>query len=154
MADNVPVHTTDEIFQEVQLLRDLFARRLMDDKVKNATIDKLSQSNSALIKTVEEHQIMGFVKELILICDRIYNQPTEDAFVYSILDEILEVLARRGIEQIQQLDVFDPKIHNSISVVEANDENPANSIVTIVRHGYIRDGKVIRPTDVVVAIAK
>ena len=97
---------------------------------------------------------MGFVKELILICDRIYNQPTEDAFAYSILDEILEVLARRGIEQIQQLDVFDPKTHNSISVVEANDENPANSIVTIVRHGYIRDGKVMRPTDVVVAIAK
>lgn len=154
MADNIPVHTTDEIFQEVQLLRDLFARRLMDDKVKNATIEKLSQSNSALIKTVEEHQIMGFVKELILICDRIYNQPTEDSFAYSILDEILEVLARRGIEQIQQLDVFDPKIHNSISVVEANDENPTNSIVTIVRHGYIRDGKVIRPADVVVAIAK
>ena len=41
MADNIPVHTTDEIFQEVQLLRDLFARRLMDDKVKNATLEKL-----------------------------------------------------------------------------------------------------------------
>ena len=153
MPDNT-IHTIDEVFQEVQLLRDLFARRLMDDKIKYAAIEKMSQSNSELIKTIEEQQIVGFVKELILICDRIYHQPTEDAYIYSILDEILEVLARRGIEQIQQLDVFDPKIHNSISTVESSDENPANSIVTVVRHGYIRSGKVIRPADVVVAVGK
>lgn len=154
MADNASVHTIDEVFSEVELLRDLFARRLMDDKVKNAAIEKLSQSNASLIKAAEDNQVLGFVKELILICDRIYNQPTSDAFSYSILEEILEVLARRGIEQIQQLDIFDPKIHNSVSVVEASEESPANTIATVVRHGYIREGKVIRPADVVVAIAK
>lgn len=154
MADNVSVHTVDEVFQEVQLLRDLFARRLMDDKVKNATLEKLSQSNTALIKTVEDHQVVGFVKELILICDRIYNQAEGDAFAHSVLDELLEVMARRGIEQIEQLDVFDPRIHNSVSTVAASEEHPVNSIASVVRHGYIREGKVIRPADVVVAVAK
>ena len=33
------VHSIDEVFTEVSLLRDLFARRLMDDKVKNAAIE-------------------------------------------------------------------------------------------------------------------
>lgn len=158
MTDNISInesiHTIDEVFAELELLRDLFARRLLDDKVKNAAIEKLSQSNSSLIKAAEENQILAFVKELILICDRIYNQATGDAFSYSILEEILEVLARRGIEQIQQLDNFDPKIHNSVSVTESNDKNPANSIASVVRQGYIRDGRVIRPADVVVAIEK
>ena len=144
----------DEVFNEVALLRDLFARRLMDDKVKNVAIEKLSESNAALIKAIEEKQVLDFVKELILICDRITNQPTSDAFAHSIMEEILEVMSRRGIEQIQQLDTFDPRIHNSISVVKATEELPANSIVTVVRQGYIRDGKVIRAADVVVAVEK
>ena len=154
MEEQASAHTIDEVFTEIEQLRDLFARRLMDDKGKNAAIDKLSESNAALIKAVEENQALGFVKELILICDRIYSQPVSDAFAYSILEEILEVLARRGIEQIQQLDVFDPKIHNSVSAVEADEEHPANSIATVVRQGYVWDGKVIRPADVIVAVAK
>lgn len=154
MADITSEHTIDEVFSEIELLRDLFARRLMEDKVKNAAIDKLSQSNTALIKAIEGKHVLGLVKELILVCDRIYSQPTSDTFAYSILEEILEVLARRGIEQIQQLDVFDPKLHNSVSAVDACEEHPANSITTVVRQGYVWDGKVIRPADVVVAIAK
>lgn len=154
MVDNTSLHTIDEVFTEIELLRDLFARRLMDDKVKNAAIDKLSQSNAVLIKTIEENQVLALVKELILICDRIYSQPTSDAFSYSILEEILEVLARRGIKQIQQLDIFDPKIHNSVSVVDACEQHPANSIATVIRQGYALEGKVIRPADVVVAIEK
>lgn len=148
------VHSIDEVYNEVSLLRDLFARRLMDDKVKNAAIEKLSDSNAALIKSAEEKQVLDFAKELILICDRISNRPTSDAFAYSIMEEILEVMARRGIEQIQQLDTFDPRIHNSVSVVEATDNLPANSITSVLRHGYIRDGKVIRAADVVVAVER
>ena len=41
-------HSIDDVYQEVAALRDLFARRLMDDKMKNAMIEKLSQSNSDL----------------------------------------------------------------------------------------------------------
>lgn len=145
-------HTVEDVFTEVSLLRDLFARRLMDDKMKNAMVEKLSESNSALIKVVEDHQVLEFVKELILICDRIYKQPEMDAFTASVLEEILEVLSRRGIQQIEQLETFDPRIHNSVSVVEATEDCPANQIVQVVRHGYTRKDKLIRPADVVVAV--
>ena len=111
--------TNDEIYEEVAALKDLFARRLMDDKVKNAAIEKLSASNAALVKAVEESQVTGLVKELILLCDRIYSQPITDEFAYSVLDELLEIMSRRGIEQIRQLDTFAPRIHNAVSVVPA-----------------------------------
>lgn len=152
MSDNTSVHTIDEVFSEVEMLRDLFARRLLDDKVKSSAIEKLSQSNSSLIKSVEENHIISLAKELFLVCDRIYTHASTDSFAFSVLDEILEVLERRGIEQILDLEVFDPRIHNSVSVVEANEEFPSNTITAVVRHGYMKDGRVIRPADVVVAI--
>ena len=144
--------TNDEIYEEVAALKDLFARRLMDDKVKNAAIEKLSASNAALVKAVEESQVTGLVKELILLCDRIYSQPITDEFAYSVLDELLEIMSRRGIEQIRQLDTFDPRIHNAVSVVPATEECPARAIHQVVRQGYVSGQKVIRPADVIVAV--
>lgn len=146
-------HSNDEIFEELEMLRDLFARRLLADKVKKSLIDNLTQSNEYLIKVVEEKSTLEMANELILICDRIYNKHSPDTFTESILDELLEVLARRGIYQITQLGTFDPKIHNVVSTLEADDKFPTNVIVTVVRHGYIKNEKVVRPADVTVAIS-
>lgn len=144
-------HSIDDVYQEVAALRDLFARRLMDDKMKNAMIEKLSQSNSSLIKATENRLSEGIIRELLLVCDRIYEQPTSNDFAYSILDELLEILSRRGIEQISQLDDFDPKLHSATSTVQSTEEYPAGTIVEVVRHGYRTEDKVLRPADVIVS---
>ena len=65
----------DTIAAGVSELRDLFVRRLMDDKVKNNAIEKLSTANKDLTKALEEKQVDSVAKELILLCDRIYQQP-------------------------------------------------------------------------------
>ena len=141
----------DDLITGVAELRDLFVRRLMDDKVKNNAIEKLSIANHDLIKTMEEKQVDSIARELILLCDRIYQQPHEDDFAWSVLDEILEIMARRGIEQIAQLDFFDPHIHNTVSVVPASEDVPAGSITQVLRHGYQRECRLLRAADVVVA---
>lgn len=141
----------DALTAGVAELRDLFVRRLMDDKVKNNVIEKLSAANKDLVKALEEKQIDSMAKELILLCDRIYLQPQKDDFVWSVLDEILEILARRGIEQISQLDTFDPHIHNTVSVVPASDEKADGTIAEVLRHGYTREQRLLRPADVIVA---
>lgn len=151
MAETASQHTLDEVFAEVTQLRDLFARRLMDDKTKNAALEKLAQSNTLLIRSAEDERILAFVKELILLCDRIYNRTQSDAFTDSVLEELLEILARRGIEQIEQLEQFDPRIHSCLSVVPASEAHPANTITQVIRQGYRRGDKVIRPAEVVVA---
>ena len=150
----VQQHTLDEVYGEVMALRDLFARRLMDDKVKYAAIEKLSASNASLVKVCDEKILDLLIRELILLCDRIYTQPTSDAFAYSVLDELLEIFARRGITPIQQLDTFDPHIHNAVSTVAATDDCPAGTITQVIRHGYASEQRVIRPADVIVAVAK
>lgn len=149
--DNMSEEKIDELIAGIAELRDLFVRRLMDDKVKNNAIEKLAVANKDLIKSLEGAQLNAIAKDLFLLCDRIYQQPKEDDFAWSMLDEILEILARRGIEPINKLDKFDPSLHNIISTVHATSEVPAGTIVEIRRHGYIKGQHLLRPADVVIA---
>ena len=48
--DNVPEEKIDELITGIAELRDLFIRRLMDDKVKNNAIEKLAVANKDLIR--------------------------------------------------------------------------------------------------------
>lgn len=73
-------------YEEVAALKDLFLRRLMDDKIKAAAIVRLNENNEALQRQLDERAITSFVKEILLICDRIDAQDTLDD-LFSLLDE-------------------------------------------------------------------
>ena len=47
--DNMSEEKIDELIAGIAELRDLFVRRLMDDKVKNNAIEKLAVANKDLI---------------------------------------------------------------------------------------------------------
>lgn len=149
--NNPSMDKIDELITDIAELRDLFLRRLMDDKVKNNAIEKLSLANKDLIRAMDGAQLNAIAKELFLLCDRIYQQPKEDDFAWSMLDEILEILARRGIEPIDKLDEFDPSLHNVVSTIRATSEAPAGTIVEVRRNGYVKGQLLLRPADVVIA---
>lgn len=144
-------HGLNEIFNEVQALKDLFLRRLVDDKVKSAAIDHLSANNDHLVQMINDMHFSSFVKELILICDRIEANQNADDFSLSIRDELLEVFSRRGIVPISNFQQFNPAIHNAVKTVAASEENQPGTIVYVQRSGYMQGEKVMRPADVVVA---
>lgn len=141
-----------KIYEEVTALKDLFLRRMMDDKIKMAAIAQLKESNDALQKQLNEKAIFSFVKELLLVCDRIDSQETTDDLTLSIEEELLEILARREFYKMPPPIVFDPAIHNAVGTVEASDEFPERSIVRVVRSGYYFRDKVFRSADVIVAV--
>lgn len=149
--NNPSMDKIDELITDIAELRDLFLRRLMDDKVKNNAIEKLSLANKDLIRAMDGAQLNAIAKELFLLCDRIYQQPKEDDFAWSMLDEILEILARRGIEPIDKLDEFDPSLHNVVSTIHATSEAPTGTIVEVRRNGYVKGQLLLRPADVVIA---
>ena len=141
----------EEIYNEVQALKDLFLRRLVDDKVKVAAIAQLSSSNERLTQTINDMYFISFMKELFLICDRIEANPNADDFALSIHDELLEIFGRRGIYPITDTRYFNPSIHNAVKTVSAEGEISPGSIVYTQRTGYVQGEKVLRPADVVVA---
>ena len=58
-------------FEEVAALKDLFLRRLMDDKVKMAAIAQLKERNDALQRLLDEKAITSIVRDILLVCDLI-----------------------------------------------------------------------------------
>lgn len=142
----------NKTYEEVVALKDLFVRRLMDDKVKTAAMAQLKEQNVLLQKRLDEKNLSAFVKEILLICDRIESQESIDSLTASVEEEILELLARREIYQMEQTVLFDPRYHNAVGTVPAGDEYPDKSIVKVVRNGYLLRDQVFRPADVIVAV--
>jgi len=70
-----------------------------------------------------------------------------------VLRNLLDVLARHGIERVPGVGVaFDPVIHEAVAVVES-DEVPAGTVVQEHRAGYTLKGRLLRAAMVVVAKA-
>lgn len=141
-------------FEEVEALKDLFLRRMMDDKVKGAAIVRLTEANEALQRQLDEKALYSLVRELLFICDRIDAQEQVDDLTASVEEELLEVLARREFYKMPRPEIFDPAIHNAVGSEEETEEFPEKSVIRVVRNGYFFANKVFRPADVVVAVKK
>lgn len=142
----------NNIYEDVAALKDLFLRRLMDDKVKMAAIFQLKEQNEVLQERLNEKQTFTFIKELLMICDRIDGQEEIDDLTLSVKEEILEILARREIYPMERTSTFDPRYHNAVGTAPATTEHAEKSIIKIVRNGYLFRDQVFRAADVIVAI--
>lgn len=150
MEDNFQKKT----YEEVAALKDLFLRRLMDDKVKTAAIAQLKESSEALQRQLDEKSISSLVKEILLVCDRIDAQESVDDLTASVKEELLEILARREFCKMPQLVFFEPTCHNAVGTVEETPEHPEKSVVRVVRNGYFFRDRVFRSADVIVSVKK
>lgn len=66
-----------------------------------------------------------------------------------IYTQLIKGLEDAGVEKIDKVDiVFDPSIHESIEIIETDDENKDHKIERIVQTGYKIGHKIIRPAKV------
>ena len=121
-----------ELRSELTALRDLFSRRLMNDKQKAELIQTLTAgANFACIEP--------FLYDLILLLDRIDG--SDDELVQSVQEELMEILERRGVEKIEVASEVDPRL---------SEDAGAMRIGGVLRSGYTFAGRVVRPAEVVV----
>lgn len=81
--------------------------------------------------------------------------PDEIALGLKMLQEQLnEILSGEGLEEIPTVGhSLNPELHEVVSYLET-DEKPENTIVEEVRKGYVLNGKVVRPSLVIVSRSK
>lgn len=144
----------NKTYEEVIALKDLFLRRLMDDKVKTTAIAQLKEQNELLQKRLDEKNTSALIRELLMVCDRIESQDEIDNLTSSVVEEILEILARREVYRMENPTIFDPRYHNAVGVEISSEQYPEKSIVRVVRNGYLLRNQVFRSADVVVAVQK
>ncbi len=139
----------EEVAAEIAALRDLFQRRLLDDKVKARLFDELHGHLEFARDGLARGVLRPLLSELLLLKDRLQDVAENDA-VDSAVEELEEVLRRRGVRVIPADEHFDPRYHEAVRV-DLSATEPKGRIVTVLREGYLLGDEVLRPALVVVS---
>lgn len=143
----------DRIAEDVASLRELFARRLADDRLKRELLTDLRERSTVDDRVIVSRLLMPLALRIASVIDRVDSWVgTPDPLAESVAEELCAVLADFGVEEVGSTGAADPSTHRIVGAVEAGDITPGE-IASVRRRGYVLDGKVLRPADVVVAAA-
>jgi molecular chaperone GrpE len=133
--------------RELGELRDLFQRRLLNDRLQKQQFDELYRQLE-LADDARVHQMLEPVlRQVILVVDRI--RPAESEQVESIRQELLELLARQGVSPVAAVgQPFDPRLHLAVTTVDTMDATQDGTVLREVRTGYVYGDRVLRPAEV------
>ena len=132
----------------------------LDDRFKRARAD-LDNYRKRTAKDVERlvaertDALIGDWLEVADSVGRALTMEREGAVgdgLRAVRDQIESTLARQGVERAGEIgEPFDPERHEAVDVRPAADV-PDRTVVEVIRPGYVRDGRVLRPA--LVAVAK
>ena len=136
---------------ELAQLRDLFQRRLFDDKAKGRLYEQLCDELSAVRAELAQQSLAPLFRELLMLIDRISCPDRgDDAAIASVIVELTEILERRDVRRVPAVGQFDPRFHEAVRA-DVRDDQPAGAILEVVRPGYFLGTRLLRPERVVVA---
>ena len=155
-----PEHKKGREPEEIQLLRSqleeqkkvyLYLRADFENYKRNMAKERLELTARG------EDNVLKQVFGLIALLDRAIKYAHDHKIAQPVIDglelvkrEIHLIFERYKVTKIPtEGEKFDPKIHDAIAVVEANDLEPG-TIVKEERPGFMREGRVLEPARVVV----
>src|SRR5688500_6710137 len=146
-------------------MRKMVNDRLANDKVREKAFDQLYDE----LKQYKEDFLFQAEKPLLLDLLLFYDSLNwfqeslvkqemspdviADSFQY-LIDEFLEVLDRRDVVPMEETEAFDPTIHKAVKVVETDDERADQKIAQVLKRGFVRADKQLRPEEVVIMRAR
>ncbi len=107
---------------------------------------------------------MSLMRDLVPVLDnveRAIQAAGQNADAAALLDgfkmvqqQLEEALRRHHCQPIEALHVpFDPHVHHAV-MQQPSDEHPANTVLMVTQNGYKLYDRVVRPSQVIVSIAK
>jgi molecular chaperone GrpE len=140
-----------ELTAEVAGLRDLFSRRLLEDRARQELYDQLYRQLEFANGQLARQFVAPLLRELILVVDRIETAARHAAaedVVESVRLELLDVLDRREVRRMDTTgQPFDPAWHTAVREVAV--DTVADRMVTAeIRAGYLVGNQVLRPAEV------
>lgn len=137
---------------EVSQLSDLFKRRLLEDRAKNALIETAQEQLRAANDLLRYRDLEALIRESLLAIDRLQTEPATPELVESAVDELLEVFRRRELVEVDDTGDFNPRVHEVVGTVNAAGDLLPNTIAAIQRKGYLLGDRLLRPAQVTVAV--
>ena len=123
-----------------------YRRRMAQEKLQASDRGK-SDLLSALFP------VLGNVRLALQHADQDPNSVRQG--VQMIWQQCEEFLRQQGVEPVATVgEVFDPAKHEALSMAPATEDTPANTVVAEINAGYMLNGQLLRPAQVVVAQAQ
>ncbi|HON41581.1 MAG TPA: nucleotide exchange factor GrpE [Bacillota bacterium] len=147
----------------------MFADKIQYDDQKEKAFSRLYDELDSFKRDFVDRRMKEAYTDLILLYDNIKNYTGDDdvmkeegalarRYLGYVMEELTEVLARRGIEPIfagpgvsPNAGSFDPQFQRAIRTVPAESRDEDGRVVRVVKDGFTKDGKVLRPQSVIVA---
>jgi molecular chaperone GrpE len=117
-----------------------------------------AQADFVNIRKRDEEAKMEFLKfakadlieQLMPVLDSLeLSLPHGNKELEAVYRQLIQILKANGVEEDNPKGhPFDPRKHESIGVVETNDEGEDHKILEVLQKGYILSGKIIRPAKV------
>lgn len=101
-----------------------------------------------LLDLLSFHDSLQWFRQAALAPDA--NREIIEEGTQYLVDEILELLYRQDIQPVENAEHFDRTTHRAIQVVYTSDPEQDQRIHKVVRRGFLRGERVLRPEDVVV----
>ena len=138
---------------ELARMEDRFKRAVADlDNYRKRAARELDRIVTERIDAVAMQWL-----DLVDTIDRALTQSPEGPLregLHALREQAESILERQGIQRIGATGVpFDPARHEAVEVRET-DEAPDRTVVAVLRSGYARGDRVLRPAQVVVARAR
>ncbi len=130
----------NDIRRELASIKDIFVRRLNDDKQKAKLIDSLVAVSSYSC-------IEPFLSDIFLLLDRLESR--DDEFVTSVYEELYDIIHRRGVDRIEVTEEFDPARQRAVKCIFDSDTERVR-VTKVQRNGYMFSGNVVRPAYVII----
>jgi molecular chaperone GrpE len=149
-AAETPERTVGELTDELARLEDRFKRSVAD-------LDNYRKRVARDIERQVTDARERFIRDWLEVVDSIDRALQHDpdgrlAEPLGVVRRQMEaVLERSGVRRVGAPgEPFDPALHEAVAVRE-NDEAEDRTVVEVLRSGYVLDGRVLRPAQVVVA---
>lgn len=151
------------VCQKLDNLAAMFDEKIMYDKQKENAFSKLYEELDMFKNDFVERRMKEVYTDLFLLYDNVTSYVQRDDVQASenevaceclgyVIEEILEVLYRRGIERIiVDGDAFDPQLQRALRTEPAENPDCDGKVVKVIKTGFVKENAILRHETVVVA---
>lgn len=149
------------IAARLDALTELFQERMRSDSVQQKAFDQLYEELKQYKEDFLFQAEKPFLLDLLLFYDSLnwFHQSLQkqemspevvaDSFQY-LVDEFLELLYRRDVVPCDSAERFDRRLHKAVRVVPASTAEEDWKVQSVLKRGFVRGERLLRPEEVAV----
>jgi molecular chaperone GrpE (heat shock protein) len=143
----------DDIVRILDELRDLFRRRLLDDRDKRMLVEELHDRMRRAEEGVALEYLLPLIFRIMLVIDRLDDYTGGDPdFVASIREDLLLGFGQHGVETVDAAGPVDPGLHEVVEVQDGGERSGAPLVISrVIQRGFRYGARLLRPARVIAA---